>query len=254
MKNKFCFLFVTIIAFVALLGVSCSVSLLTTEISITPSVTPSPIPSPTFTPVTYPTMTPYPTDISYPTASIVNAKAVAFISEEGNGNSLWIANVDGSGERKLTDIEHNTQWGSEYLLKWSPDGKWIGYISGDDLWIISPDGSVKRKLLSFPDRTTGTLYTYVWSPDSSKIAYIQKATDGPVAQITVTMFDLVTGKTLEISSNQAPDPMPISWSPDGKYILFAKDFSYSLYEVATGKITKEIKPNGMGCWVGWSIW
>ena len=47
---------------------------------------------------------------------------------------------------------------------------------------------------------------------------------------------------------------PISWSPDGKYLLFAKDFSYSLYEVATGKITKEIKPNGEGCWVGWSIW
>ncbi len=113
----------------------------------------------------------------------------------------------------------------------------------------------KRELLPFTSEDAEKLYTYVWSPDSSKIAYIQTANPwAAVSQIVIGVLDLVTGKISKISSHEAPDPKPISWSPDGKYILFAKDFSYSLYEVATDKITKEIKPNREGCWVGWSIW
>ncbi len=227
------------------------------------TVIPTDITYPTFTPahvataILYSTLTPIQTEpiqteIPYPTASVVNANAVAFIERDNENHlSLWVAKVDGSGERKLVELTPNRSWVYDQILQWSPDGKWISYYSKDDLWIVSPDGLTNKKVLSFPD-----LYIHIWSPDSSKIAYIQKATYGPVAQITVGMLDLVTEKVLEISSHQAPDPMPLSWSPDGKYILFTKDFSYSLYEVDTGKIVEEIEPGGMdmGCWVNWNLW
>lgn len=254
MKYRKISLFVGLVAFIGIAGISCSANI-TSDVSVTftslpakeISVTPSITPSPTLLPLLAPT---YPTAIPYPTASAVKANAVAFIERDREGKlSLWVANMDGSGERKLVGIAPNKSWIYDQILRWSPDGKWISYFSKDDLWIVSPDGLINKKVLSFPD-----LYTYVWSPDSSKIAYIQKATYGPVAQITVGILDLVTEKVFEISSHQAPDPMPVSWSPDGKYILFAKDFSYIVYDVATGKIAKEIKPNGMGCWVGWSTW
>ena len=98
-----------------------------TEVNVTPSTTPSVTPLPTaklilpVTPVT-----------PYPTANETKANAVAFISQENAGYSLWVANVDGSGERKLADIPYNRQdgdWGiTSYYLQWSPDGKWISYI------------------------------------------------------------------------------------------------------------------------------
>ena len=135
-----------------------------------PTLTPSPFATARISP----TLTPYPTAIPYPTASVVNANAVTFIENDKYYNySLWIANVDGSGERKLTDIENNAERTSNYLLKWSPDGKWIGYISGDDLWLISPDGLTKRKILSIQNTNQKIIRKYEWSPDSSKIAYIE---------------------------------------------------------------------------------
>ena len=229
-------------------------TLLPTQQTVIPTniIYPTLTPAPVATAISYPTATPLPTEIPYPTASVVNTNAVAFIERDNENHlSLWVVNVDGSGERKLVDLTPNRSWVYDQLLQWSPDGKWISYYSKDDLWIISPDGLTNKKILSFPD-----LYIHMWSPDSSKIAYIQKATSGPVAQIVIGILDLVTEKVLEISSHQAPDPMPLSWSPDGKYILFAKDFSYSLYEVDTGKIAEEIEPGGMdmGCWVDWNIW
>lgn len=105
------------------------------------------IPTSTLLPTTPLSFIPtYPTPIPYLTASKINENAVAFIEQTDIGYSLWVVNVDGSGERKLADIEKNESRSSNYLLQWSPDGKWIGYISGNDLWIISPDGLDKKKI------------------------------------------------------------------------------------------------------------
>jgi hypothetical protein len=260
MKNKKYSLFIAIIVLIGLAVISCSIfnSYLLTSTPIivasaTPSITPSPIPRPTVTLMALPMMTPYPTDIPYPTATTVNANAVAFVTYN---NSLWIANIDGSGERKLADIIRKDSL-INVLLQWSPNGKWISYRSDDDLWMISRDGSVKRKLLSFPDKSIGTLYTYVWSPDSSNIAYVatHPYEDNGPTPITVALLDVTTDTVSEIFSHQpTADPMPISWSPNGRYLLIAKGYSYVVYEVATRKVVKEIKLNGMGCWVGWDTW
>ena len=257
MTNKRYFLLARIFAFIGLVGVSCSIySENYPIVTLTPvSVTQPPTDILTQTATPYfmplgPTSPPSPTAMPpYPTASVVKSNAVAFIS----GNSLWVANVDSSGERKLTDIEENESRSSNYLLQWSPDGKWIGYISGDDLWIISPDGSVNKKTLSSQDANKRIIIRYAWSPESSKIAYLLAANWGDFPKIKMMLLDLTTGKDSEISVYQSPANIVLSWSPDGRYILLNTEDSLKLFEVGTGKVRKEIKSD-CPIWHGEPSW
>ena len=61
---------------------------------------------------------------------------------DGRGG-LWIANMDGPGERQLADDVH-------FMPNWSPDGKRIAYSGAgpeyDSIFVVKPDGSGKRLL------------------------------------------------------------------------------------------------------------
>ncbi len=175
-----------------------------------------------------------------------------------------LLNMDGSGERKMVDIKTNKRWvSSNLLLQWSPDGKWISYFSGDELWIVSRDGSEKRKLLPLPE--TREFFIYVWSPDSSKIAYLETVggkstvtpTPGPesgIAPYLVGMIDIATGNVSELSSFEANAGIPVLlWSPNGRDLLFIKDYSLVLFDVAANKIVKTIKRGcGLERGLSWS--
>jgi dipeptidyl aminopeptidase/acylaminoacyl peptidase len=249
MKIKYIFIILITLIMLASCGpnpATQTVGLTQVPVTQTSTDTPTPIQWITFATSVYANATPY------PTASAVEANAVAFIEGDGE-TSLWLANVDGSGERKLVDITDNNSWVKTSLIQWSPDGKWISYFSGAELWIVSRDGSVKRDVLSFPN-----LYTYIWSPDSSKIAYEQTkpwpaGTKDP-PPITVGIIELATGEVSEISTHTPYDPMPISWSPDGRYLLYFKDFAFNVFEVDTHKVVQEIKTGGTDCSGGWNTW
>ncbi len=249
------------------MGVSCSVhgenypivTLTPASVTQTPVVTQTPTDTPTQTSTPYfiplgPTSLPSPTAMPpYPTASVVNANAVAFISYDKTDYFLWVANVDGSGERKLTNIEENATWVSRYLLQWSPDGKWISYISGDDLWIISPDGSVKRKILSIQNTNKKIIRQYAWSPDGTKIAYLLAANWGDFPEVKMGLLDLAIEKNSEFSVYQSPANIVLSWSPDGRYILLNTEDSLKVFEVSAGKVAKEIN-SACPIWHGGPVW
>lgn len=173
----------------------------------------------------------------YPTASVVKSNAVAFIAE----NALWVANVDGSGERKLVDLEANNEWVSGYALGWSPDGKWISYISGGDLWIISPDGSTKNRVLSASDKST-PLFFYDWSPDSSQLVYKQASLLGKeIYSETVRILNLKTGEAYELDFHKRQFYIAVvRWSPNGRYLVFNKEASFVVFDVTDRKVKEEI--------------
>ena len=219
----------------------------------------------TQTPIPFPTMLPAPTAMPpYPTASVVKSNAVAFIAE----NALWVANVDGSGERKLVDIKSNKNSWNDNNFQWSSDGKWISYFSQDKLWVISPDGLINRSLLSLPDKSVAYLIRYAWSPDSSKIAYLElsyaKPTITPtprpgggesgIAPYLVGIIDIATGNVSELSPFEANAGIPtLSWSPNGRDLLFIKDYSLVLFDIAANKIVKSIKRGcGLERGLSWS--
>jgi Tol biopolymer transport system component len=93
-------------------------------------------------------------------------------SQDGKQFVYWL-NTDG-GEVRIYD----TASGKSHKLAvgisptWSPDGKWIAFLSdgwfyNDSYFVVHPSGSDKRKLV----RTTEGYGGLHWSPDSRFVAY-----------------------------------------------------------------------------------
>lgn len=101
--------------------------------------------------------------------------------------------------------------------KWSPDGKWIAYISdatGEDEIYISPqDGSTKSVQLT----TGGDTYKYqiLWSPDSKKILWSDK-------KQRLQYVDVDTKKSVLVVQATQWEIVNYNWSPDSKWITYAK--------------------------------
>lgn len=112
---------------------------------------------------------------------------------------------------------------AERYPAWSPDGKTIAYWcdkSGEyELYTLQPakDGSSK-KITSYG---LGFRYALYWSPDSKKIAFIDKA-------MQIKVVDITTGTTINIDKGLRMmhgnlDNFTVSWSPDSRYLTYARD-------------------------------
>jgi dipeptidyl aminopeptidase/acylaminoacyl peptidase len=102
----------------------------------------------------------------------------------------------------------------------SPNGRWIAYVrrTGDimtdrwrpSLWLVDTATGAQTPLAPGGSQP-------VWSPDSSRIAYIAAA-EGGRAQLYVRW--LATGQSVAITG-LADTPSSIAWSPDGARIAYA---------------------------------
>lgn len=121
---------------------------------------------------------------------------------------------------------------------WSPDGKWIAYLSdasGEYQLML-------RKQKGFEEPTAISLggptyyYSPKWSPDSRKILYEDK-------RLNLFYMDLKTSKPVRVDTDtydylwRSLDPV---WSPDGKWIAYTKRLDNQLravflYDLAGGR-------------------
>jgi len=101
--------------------------------------------------------------------------------------------------------------------KWSPDGKWIAYISDksgeDEIYIEAQNG------LSEPIQITSGSSNYkyqpYWSPDSKKLMWADR-------NQKLYYVDIDTKKVTEVASAAAFEIREYSWSPDSKWITYSK--------------------------------
>lgn len=101
--------------------------------------------------------------------------------------------------------------------QWSPDGKWIAYISDatgeDEIYTIAQDGS------SAPNQiTTGQnnyKYYFLWSPDSKKILWSDRTQ-------TLYYTDVVMKQTIKVDYDSVQEFNDYTWSPDSKWIAYGK--------------------------------
>jgi tricorn protease len=100
---------------------------------------------------------------------------------------------------------------------WSPDGKWIAYISDksgeNEIFIVAQDGSSKPIQLTKGADTYK--YSIKWSPDSKKIMWSDK-------KLRLRYVDITTKKTIEVASSKLWEMRSFCWSPDSKWVAFVK--------------------------------
>jgi Tol biopolymer transport system component len=161
-------------------------------------------------------------------AGQVSAKGVMLMNRIGPSKmELFIANADGTGERKLMPTSN-----FDYDPTFSADGKWIVFTSERspegtgqaDIYRIHPDGAGLEQLTRGPSmEDAGAL-----SPDGTKLTYV--STKGGARTTNIWVMDLKTkvaknltglpGTAPQLTMNSFFRP---SWSPDGEWIAFSSD-------------------------------
>ncbi|MEA3494805.1 MAG: PDZ domain-containing protein [Bacteroidota bacterium] len=118
---------------------------------------------------------------------------------------------------------------------WSPDGKYIAYLSDKsgefEIYIIKKDG--KEEAIQLTNNASTYKYNLDWSPDSKKIMWSDK-------ELNLKYVDIESKKITVVDKALSWEIRSYNWSPDSKWICFSrpevKTFSkIYLYELSTTK-------------------
>ena len=114
---------------------------------------------------------------------------------------------------------------AERYPSYSPDGKIMAYwsdASGEyELYIADPNKeNSAKKLTSYG---AGFRYSLFWSPDSKKLAFIDKG-------MHIKLYDVSTGQTTDVDKaltfTQGPlENFTVSWSPDSRWLTYSRDLT-----------------------------
>ncbi len=118
---------------------------------------------------------------------------------------------------------------------WSPDGKYIAYISDlsgeDEIYIMPSDQSGKIEQLTYNSDTYK--YQILWSPDSRKIMWADK-------KLRLRYVDIQTKKVTDVAIAEEWEFSDYNWSPDSRWIAYSRPEVESMskiyiYSIETGK-------------------
>ncbi|HEY6337684.1 MAG TPA: hypothetical protein VIW68_04250 [Candidatus Sulfotelmatobacter sp.] len=152
-------------------------------------------------------------------------------------SKIWALGVQPAGEVVKYDVAQNKFSSllggvSATDLDFSPDGKWVTYVTIPDgtLWRSRPDGEDRLQLTFPPDRAALPR----WAPDSKQIAYV-KVRSGDFSQIVLIS---VTGGKSEPVLVERRGQIDANWSADGSKILLgdvhgAPELSFRLLDLKT---------------------
>ncbi len=100
---------------------------------------------------------------------------------------------------------------------WSPDGRWVAYISDqtgeDELWLRAQDGRGEPRPLT----TASDTYKYspAWSPDSKHLAWSDKKN-------RLQLIDVESKAVRLVAQSDSWEIHDFTWSPDSRWIAFTR--------------------------------
>src|SRR6266403_877362 len=156
-----------------------------------------------------------------PDGSSPNGTTVAFVSNLSGRNNLWLVPSEGGWPMQLTVSDQR-----QSNPTWSPDGKWIAYMSdydGDEQWDIFLVSPKTGQVVNLTNTREIAEESPAWSPDGRYLAYMVKPKTASAYEIDV--FDTVLRDVKHITTNTPPEKLntnPI-WSKDGKFIVYTQE-------------------------------
>ncbi|MFL3652441.1 MAG: amidohydrolase family protein [Pseudoalteromonas sp.] len=183
-----------------------------------------------------------------------NGKHIAFTSDQGGGDNIWIMDLNGENQHAVTDETFR-------LLNspaWSPDGDYLvarkhftasRSLGAGEVWLYHKAGG-KGVQLTKRENDQKDLGEPMFSPDGRYVYFSHDATPGKTFHYSkdsvagiykIKRYDRETGEieTVIDTMGGAIRPTP---SPDGKKLAYIKrdDFQTSLYlyDLSSGEHTK----------------
>jgi dipeptidyl aminopeptidase/acylaminoacyl peptidase len=164
-------------------------------------------------------------------------------AKDRNFSHVWMTSWDGAHT-----IQATTSNGSESSPRWSPDGRFLSFLSSrggaddDQLWLMNRLGG-EAEMVS---HVKGGISDYAWSPDGKRLVFVVTDPDSTASDSTSSpkpividrylfksdgsgylgdrrdhlyIFDLATKKLEQLTSGPYDDESPV-WSLDGSRIAF----------------------------------
>jgi len=131
----------------------------------------------------------------------------------------------------------NTPGARERHPAWSPDGRWIAFLSdrtGEyEFWVAAADGATPARQVT--KLGPGFRFAPRWSPDSKKLAWSD-------ATHTLWWTDVANGKPVRVDKSEHADITDFAWSADSRWIAYARTDANAfrkilLYALDGGRVT-----------------
>ncbi len=161
--------------------------------------------------------------------ALITARGEVFTVPKKDGPTRNLSNDCGSREK---------------FAVWSPDGKWIAYLSDGsgeyEICLVDPMGEKEPARLTKHEK--GYRHTLRWSPDGKKIAFADHELHCRYIDIEskkIFTVDRAEFENIDVSLNLKPI-YDFAWSPDSRYIAYSKMDSdlvnkLYIYSLETGK-------------------
>ncbi len=159
-----------------------------------------------------PTIRPNKIDVAESISSGDISKTGKRVVFEARGD-IWTVPVKNGPPRNLT----STDGVAERDPIWSPDGRWIAYLSDQtgeyELFVTQSDGRGETRQLT----RDGDSFRYLdsWSPDSKHIAYTNKAGE-------LFVYSLEGGESKLVDTDPFANRLEVGWSHDSDWICYAR--------------------------------
>src|SRR6266852_5778347 len=139
-----------------------------------------------------------------------DGKWIAYLSDQGGHDSVWVADAEGNNAKKLTDTDNE-----KLRVGWMPDSKAVYFTSSDHgLYVVDAGGGQTRKIAA---NDAGNILGAEVSPDGKWFAYAKQDHD---LRAHVFIVSAQGGEEHRLNDDLLFSTLAPRWTPDGKKLIF----------------------------------